>query len=281
MLELSWAARSHPGRRRARNEDSVLARPVLFAVADGMGGHAAGDVASRSAVEALDLATRSGPVTRLAVLEAVRDVDARLRALARQRGEGIGTTVCALVVTEAPGGRRRLGLLNVGDSRAYRLRAGRLDLLTRDHSVVQELLDAGSITAADALTHPERHVITRSLGAEDHLDIDWWRLEPVAGDRYLLTTDGLTKEVTDDRIRELVDAEPDVERVADALIDAALTGGGRDNVSVIVIDLVRVDHRIGRADDDHDPLDVDTTPRAATRRVDALDADTAPTGRRP
>jgi protein phosphatase len=276
MLELAWAARSHTGHRRARNEDSVLARPELFAVADGMGGHAAGDVASQWAVEALDLAAASNPLTRLAVLEAVRSADARLRAFAHGRHEAIGTTVCALVVTNATGARRRFGLLNVGDSRAYRLRAGQLQQLTRDHSVVQELLDAGAITAADVATHPERHVITRSLGGDDHLDIDWWRLEPVLGDRYLLATDGLMKEVTDEEIRRIVDTEPDVHRTADALLAAALAGGGRDNVSVIVIDVVLVDHRAPVADPD--PLDGDTTPRSARVRTDALDADTAPTG---
>lgn len=276
MLELAWAARSHTGHRRARNEDSVLARPQLFAVADGMGGHAAGDVASQWAVEALDLAAGANPLTRLAVLEAVRGADARLRAFAHGRNEAIGTTLCALVVTDSSGARRRFGLLNVGDSRAYRLRAGSLQQLTTDHSVVQELLDGGAITAADVATHPERHVITRSLGGDDHLDIDWWRFEPVRGDRYLLATDGLTKEVTDEEIRRIVDSEPDVNRTADALLAAALDGGGRDNVSVIVIDVVLVDQRAPSADPD--PLDGDTTPRSTRARTDALDADTAPTG---
>jgi serine/threonine protein phosphatase PrpC len=276
MLQLAWAARSHPGLRRHRNEDSVLARPEVFAVADGMGGHAAGDLASQWTVAALDQVADAGPVTRLAVLDAVRDADERLRRYARRRREDMGTTVCALAVTGAgSGGPERFGLLNVGDSRAYRLRSGRLLQLTRDHSVVQELIDAGRITAADAPGHPERHVVTRSLGSDEHLDIDWWRIEPMRQDRYLLTTDGLTKEVTDDGIRSIIGSEPDPHRAADALVDAALARGGRDNVSVIVIDVVLVDAPAVPAQGP-DPLDDDTTPRTPRRRRGALDADTEP-----
>jgi protein phosphatase len=278
MLQLAWAARSHPGLRRRRNEDSLLARAEVFAVADGMGGHAAGDLAAQWTTAALDHAAASGPITRLAVLDAVRDADDRLRRYARRQRESMGTTLCALVVTGATGaGPERFGLLNVGDSRAYRLRGGRLSQLTRDHSVVQELLDEGLISAADAPRHPERHVVTRSLGSDEHLDIDWWRIDPVARDRYLLTTDGLTKEVTDDGIRSIIGSEPDVHRAADALVEAALAGGGRDNVSVIVIDVVLVDHLAGLPLEP-DPLDDDTTPRAASRPRTPLDADTAPSG---
>jgi protein phosphatase len=278
MLELAWAARSHTGNRRSRNEDSVLARPGLFAVADGMGGHAAGDLASQWTVEALNIAASTSPITRLSVLEAVRGADARLRHFAHRERQGIGTTVCALAVTDASGARERLGLLNVGDSRAYRLRDGHLDQLTRDHSVVQELIDAGTITGPEARRHPERHVVTRSLGGEDHLEIDWWALDPVAHDRYLLATDGLTKEVNDTAIRDIVAGEPDPHRAADALIEAALAGGGRDNVSVIVIDVVLVDHRVAPIDVP-DPLDGDTTPRSRRSPHSSLDADTEPSGR--
>ncbi len=277
MLELAWAARTHTGHRRSRNEDSVLARPGLFVVADGMGGHAAGDLASQWTVEALNIAASTSPITRLAVLEAVRDADARLRRFAHRERQGVGTTVCALAVT-ATGARERLGLLNVGDSRAYRLRDGRLEQLTHDHSVIQELLDTGAIDADEARRHPERHVVTRSLGADVHLEIDWWSLDPATHDRYLLTTDGLTKEVTENHIRDIVRAEPDPHRAADALVGAALAGGGRDNVSVIVIDVVLVDQRVAPIDGP-DPLDGDTTPRSTSRSAAALDADTEPSVR--
>ena len=275
MLELAWAARTHTGHRRTRNEDRVLARPGLFAVADGMGGHAAGDLASKWAVEALNIAAAAPTVTRLAVLEAVRDADDRLRRFAFRQRQGIGTTICALAVTDGSGSRERFGLLNVGDSRAYRLRDGRLDLLTHDHSVVQELLDAGTITADEARRHPERHVVTRSLGADDHLEIDWWGIDPEVQDRYLLTTDGLTKEVDDDHIRAIVESVRDTGDAADALIHAALAGGGRDNVSVIVIDVVLVDQRVAPFGVP-DPLDGDTTPCPTRGSRTALDADTEP-----
>ena len=272
MLELSWSARTHAGNRRSRNEDRVLARAGLFAVADGMGGHDAGDVASQTTIDHLDELAELGPVSRLAAVEAIRAANDELLALGRGRGQEIGTTICALVVTGTSTGDERFALLNVGDSRAYRFRDGRLEQLTHDHSVVQELIDAGMLDPRDAEAHPERHVITRSLGGEGHLDIDWWPLEPQTGDRLLLASDGLTREVPDREIAAMLAGDPEPSTTAERLLDAALAAGGRDNISVVVVDVLA--HEPAAVVLDLDALDGDTTPRPAA----GLDADTEPAG---
>ncbi len=269
MIRLAWAERSDAGYRRATNEDAVVADPPVFAVADGMGGHAAGDVASALTVERLsELVGRASP-TRREVLEAIRSADDDITARARLDGTyGMGTTLTGLVVTANPDS---IVVFNVGDSRSYLYRDHTLARITHDHSVVQELIDDGVITPEQAETHPERNVVTRSLGSELPLEIDWWVREPRRGDRYLICSDGLFKDIDDRVITEVLrDYDPDV--VAQALLDAALEAGGADNISLIVLDVVEVLAEV-------EPLDPneDTHPGPC----ESVDDDTNPSARRP
>jgi serine/threonine protein phosphatase PrpC len=270
MFELVWAAATHAGRVRARNEDAILTRPPLFVIADGMGGHDAGDVASSTAVNVLAALADRGELSRSAVLDAVRTANRQLAVLGHRTGRTMGTTMCglaALTIHPAP----HLILFNVGDSRAYRLRTGALDQLTHDHSVVQELVDAGTIRPDEARHHPRRNVVTRALGTEGYLPIDWWTVSVDPGDRFLLTTDGLTGELEDPDIGAILAGAPDPRTAADALVDAALWCGGRDNVSVIVVEVAGTTDGVA-SDAIVDPLDADTCPRTGWSADPATDA---------
>jgi protein phosphatase len=234
---LSWAARSDVGHRRTSNEDSVVVAAPMFAVADGMGGHAAGDRASAAAVE--HLSPRKGVrFLDVATLEsslaaAAHDID----TLAEGIPIGVGTTVtgAALMLID---GVPAFAVFNIGDSRVYRLEDNELTRVTTDHSVVQELVDAGMITAEDAESHPESNVITRALGFRDDPRPDVVMVPVRPGLRLLICSDGLTKELGDDRIRMLLAAGLVPAETAGALVDAALAAGGRDNVTVAVVDVV-------------------------------------------
>lgn len=236
---LDWAGRSDVGRKRSVNEDSVLVGPPVFAVADGMGGHAAGDRASAAVVE------------RLAALRADADhgyldlarLDDALSAAASDIDEfsanipiGAGTTVTGAVLS-LQDGEPHFAVFNIGDSRVYRLGDGEFRRVTRDHSVVQELVDAGLIHADDAEDHPESNVITRAVGFREEPRPDVWMLPVQPGMRLLLCSDGLTKELDDARIRGLLADGGSAAETADELMDAALAAGGRDNVTVVVIDV--------------------------------------------
>ena len=238
MVGLRWGARTDVGRVRAANQDAVLADHPLFAVADGMGGHAAGEVAAATALEALRGVARRPSVADLvdgvrrsngAVFErSIRDLELR----------GMGTTLCALALFRTEDGHDRLALANVGDSRAYLFRRGTLRQLTRDHSYVADLVAAGQITEEEALHHPNRNMLTRALGVEPSVEVDHWELVPEVGDRYLLCSDGLFNELSDDELRELLDDDVEPEAVATTLVERANAAGGRDNISVVVVDVV-------------------------------------------
>jgi protein phosphatase len=234
---LSWAARSDVGHRRTSNEDSVVVAAPIFAVADGMGGHAAGDRASAAAVE--HLSPRKGVrFLDVATLEsslaaAAHDID----TLAEGIPIGVGTTVTGaalMLIDDVP----VFAVFNIGDSRVYRLEDNELTRVTTDHSVVQELVDAGLIAAEDAESHPESNVITRALGFRDDPRPDVVMVPVRPGLRLLICSDGLTKELGDDRIRMLLTAGLVPAETAGALVDAALAAGGRDNVTVAVVDVV-------------------------------------------
>lgn len=262
VTAVAWGASTHPGRRRKRNEDAFLAAPPLFAVADGMGGHAAGDVASQMAVDALAAATSDGQVTRVDLLEAIRTADTSIFERSAGEQEGMGTTLSGVALTGTSG---RLVIFNVGDSRVYRLRDGLLAQLTHDHSVVQELIDDGTISESEAEGHPDRHVVTRSLGFGSGLEIDWWTADAHVGDRYLITSDGLPKELTIDETGEILSSRPDPQSAADQLVLRAVDAGGRDNVTVVILDLGADEATVGAPSSvDHTSLDDDTNPRPAT-----------------
>ena len=240
-LGLRYAARSHVGLLREGNEDSVYAGPRLLAVADGMGGHAAGEVASAVAIAALAPLDEDAPGTDLldalrrsamAANEHLRDMVAGDPAL-----DGMGTTLTALLSAGS-----RLGLLHIGDSRAYLLRDGELGQITHDHTLVQALVDEGRLSEQEANTHPQRSLVTRALDGRDGIELDLSVREVRVGDRYLLCSDGLTGPVgSRDTLLEALQL-PEPQEAVDRLVALALRGGGPDNVTVIVADVVDDDH---------------------------------------
>ncbi|GGF25495.1 PP2C family protein-serine/threonine phosphatase [Subtercola lobariae] len=233
---VSWAALTDIGRRRAVNEDSVVAHPPIFAVADGMGGHAAGDVASDAVVKRLgqlgaDPFT-TGDVIDEALSLALTDID----LVGDTTTLGTGTTVTGVALNLVDG-EPTWAVFNIGDSRVYQYLDGSLARLTVDHSVVQELVDAGLITAEQAETHPDSNIITRAVGFHEKPVPDYSLLDIIAGQRILICSDGLTKELTDHGIAHYLGREGSAWQTASSLVEAALTNGGRDNVTVLVIDV--------------------------------------------
>ncbi|MGX5656958.1 PP2C family protein-serine/threonine phosphatase [Geodermatophilus nigrescens] len=234
-LALRYAARSDRGLVRGNNQDSVYAGPRLLAVADGMGGHAAGDVASKvviAALEHLDLDAPSGDMLQ-ALREAVFDGSEHLREVIRESPqlEGMGTTLTAVLFA---GGR--LALCHVGDSRAYLLRDGVFTQITHDDTFVQTLIDDGRITPEEANHHPQRSLLLRALNGQD-VDPDLSMREARAGDRYLLCSDGLSGVVSEETLAHALE-DPDPQSTADRLVELALRSGGPDNITVIVADVV-------------------------------------------
>jgi protein phosphatase len=222
------------GHVRRVNEDSYLALPPLYAVADGMGGHGAGDVASRLAIEELVKCVIPGrALSAEAVLAALHDANRVI--IEQDEANGMGTTITGLAGVDTASGTQ-LMVFNVGDSRVYRLAAGHLDQMSVDHSEVQELVRAGALTREQARIHPRRNIVTRALGTDTFLRADHWLLPAIAGDRYLLCSDGLFGELLDEEIRELLGTgEP--QWAASALVESADDAGGRDNTTVIVVDI--------------------------------------------
>jgi serine/threonine protein phosphatase PrpC len=250
------SARTDTGSVRAVNEDSYLARSPLFIVADGMGGHARGDKASQQAIHEFDERIPAGSVpTPDEVLDTVAAANTAVRGLSQAEDSGIavaGTTLTGVVlVRTAEGAQRHWMVVNVGDSRVYNWDGRTLTQLSVDHSAVQELLDAGAIRPDEAAQHPERNVITRALGADAAVEVDVWLLPAPGSQRFLVCSDGLCKELTDEQIAQILAAHASSDvpsaSVADALVDAAISAGGRDNVTVVV-----VESQMGDVGDDHE-----------------------------
>jgi PPM family protein phosphatase len=226
------AGLSHPGRRRRRNEDAFVISPPLFAVADGMGGAKAGEIASRLAAAAVREEESEGVDVGRLIQEANRRVFERARDDAS--ASGMGTTMTVALVEDD-----HVTIGHVGDSRAYRLRDGGLDQLTEDHSLVAELVRSGRLSPEEAEMHPQRSVITRALGTEADVDVDTFTIDAVPGDVFLLCSDGLTTMVGDERIVDVVEENrEDLERAAKQLISDANRSGGEDNVTVVFFDIV-------------------------------------------
>ena len=219
---------SHTGRQRRANEDNLYARAPLFAVADGMGGAQAGEIASQIAVETL--AERNAD-TLDALADLIRDANGRIHELAQSddRRAGMGTTVTAVLV-----GEDAVHVAHVGDSRAYLFRDGALEKLTRDHSLVDELLRQGRLTPEEAREHPQRSVITRAVGPEPHVEVDMETWQVKAGDVVLICSDGLTTMVGEDEIAALLANGGSLREAGQSLIDAANDAGGRDNITVVL-----------------------------------------------
>jgi serine/threonine protein phosphatase PrpC len=238
-LVLRYAARSDRGLIRDGNEDSVYAGPRLLAVADGMGGYAGGEVASKIVIDALAHLDEDRPADDLIskLRDATADANSQLRELSARdpRLEGMGTTLTALLFAGA-----RIGLVHVGDSRAYLLRAGQLMQITHDHTFVQALIDEGRLTEEEAHSHPQRSLILRALNGTD-VDPDLSIREARVGDRYLLCSDGLSGVVSAETMLEALQI-PDPQQSADRLVELALRGGGPDNVTCIVADVIDVEY---------------------------------------
>ena len=265
-LVLRYAARSDRGLIRGNNQDSVYAGPRLLAVADGMGGHAAGDVASKvviSALEHLDDDAPSGDMLQ-ALRQAVFEGSEHLREVIRESPqlEGMGTTLTAILFAGS-----RLALCHVGDSRAYLVRDGQFSQITHDDTFVQTLIDDGRITAEEANSHPQRSLLLRALNGQE-VEPDLSMREARDGDRYLLCSDGLSGVVSEETLAEAL-KDPDPQSTADRLIELALRSGGPDNITVIVADVVEDSGGRGRLDP---VIDGAAGDNVGQRQVDARSA---------
>jgi serine/threonine protein phosphatase PrpC len=233
IVRFECITRTHVGCRRKINEDSLLSRPGLWAVADGMGGHEAGEVASSLVVEMLGpVAADPSLASRAAAAHsALQEANRRLLVMAQSAGNArtIGSTVVLVAADE-----RSFSCLWAGDSRAYLVRAGVLCQLTRDHSLVQQLVDSGDLASSNAASHPNANIITRAVGAADELVIDSVEGEVQAGDVFLLASDGLTRLIGDVELLQELEVR-DLEAAADRLIDTCLDRKAPDNVTFIIV----------------------------------------------
>jgi serine/threonine protein phosphatase PrpC len=253
MIDAVVGSASDVGRVRELNEDAILTLPGLFVVADGMGGHAAGEVASALALEQLASLTHQPNLKQEDLAAAVSRANEVILTIAgaRQETVGMGTTVTGVCLGTV-GGSPHWFVFNVGDSRVYRFAKGKLVQVTVDHSEVEELVSLGRISAEDARTHPRRNVVTRSLGTDPEPTPDIWVIPAIPGDCFLICSDGLTTEVDDRDIEAELAREAPAQASADALVAMAVAAGGRDNVSVIVVRVTG-----GPAQD----VDISTAPR--------------------
>jgi protein phosphatase len=255
------AGRTDTGRRRRRNEDAYVVAPPFFAIADGMGGAQAGEIASRLAARALEEGADDDGGGAARVVELIQEANRRVyqRSSEDPSTSGMGTTMTVALVE---GDTVSIG--HVGDSRAYRIRDGELAQLTEDHTLVQELMRSGKLTPEEAETHPQRSVITRALGTDPDVDVDTFPVDARTGDVFMLCSDGLTTMVGDEAILRIVEENRgDLDAAAEALVSTANRGGGEDNITVVLFDIAdeaaALDEtaRIpaaGERDDDEDTL---------------------------
>jgi len=248
-IVIEAATATDVGLKRRHNEDAVLALPGVYVVADGMGGYEAGDQASAAVVDAFRSVAQDRDMLSLDLLrDALELADDGVAAVAGETSRGAGSTVAGAVIVDHDGSPHWV-IFNVGDSRVYRHVGAALQQVTVDHSLGQELYNTGRITAAELAVFPDRNVITRAIGALD-AEADSWVMPVRNGERLLLCSDGLTSEVPDELIRQTLTRGGDPAELAEALVALAMRAGGRDNISVVVVEVVR-----GAADFDGDALD--------------------------
>lgn len=255
MLNLQFGTASHSGLVRDHNEDSALASGGIAAVADGMGGHAAGEVASQLAVERIGrLAWDPSALKPEDLIAAIDDANQAILDAASTDPDqvGMGTTISGIAAVRV-GGSDHWMVFNVGDSRVYRLNDGILTRVSVDHSEVQELITAGKLTVEEAKQYPRRNVVTRSLGTDPAPQADVWVFPPTPGERFMVCSDGLPLEVDEETIAAVLSDQPDAQVAADTLVRDAVRAGGRDNVTVIVVDLLVSEAK--------DAASIDTAPR--------------------
>jgi serine/threonine protein phosphatase PrpC len=278
MTRFAWGALTDTGRLRKGNEDAFLAVDGLFAVADGMGGHQAGEVASHLALESLQSWFRSAGTDVMVAAVEHANADVVERSLGDPELAGMGTTLVAMALVDA-GGRDAIGVVNVGDSRLYLLSDGELTQITEDHSLVATMVRQGRLTEAEAAVHPQRNILTRALGIDGSVLVDSWEILPVVGDRYLVCSDGLFNEVDDGRIAATLRRLADPDEACRELVRLANEAGGRDNITCVVVDVVDDDGRDTSVDpsirirSSHtggDPVAAAATPSSPPRRRGAL-----------
>jgi serine/threonine protein phosphatase PrpC len=264
---------THPGRKRRHNEDSYVVEPPMFAVADGMGGAKAGEVASGLAAAALKEAGTDGMSGEDRVTQLIQEANRRVfrRANEDREASGMGTTMTVALVEN---GRVVFG--HVGDSRGYLIRGGSIEQLTDDHSLVAELVRSGRLTPEEAEAHPQRSVITRAVGTEPDVDVDTFTIEPEDGDLFLICSDGLTDMVDDGTIIDAIERHrDDLDEAAKALVGAANRVGGEDNITVL---LVEVGAEAGELSDTQraEAIDVDEDTLSGLEAVPAVDTAVVP-----
>ncbi|MGB2954217.1 MAG: Stp1/IreP family PP2C-type Ser/Thr phosphatase [Gaiellaceae bacterium] len=235
MSTLRHGSATDAGRKRRRNEDAHVVEPPLFAVADGMGGAQAGELASELAAAAVKDETGAGHSGEERVLDVIQEANRRVyqRSSEDAAASGMGTTMTVALVEDS-----RVFIGHVGDSRAYLIRAGRLEQLTEDHSLVAELVRSGKLSPEEAETHPQRSVITRALGTDPDVDVDMFSIETAPGDLFMLCSDGLTSMVDDEAILgEIERHRNDLRAAAKSLVRAANRRGGEDNITVVLFEI--------------------------------------------
>lgn len=233
-LLVTWAGSTDVGRRRETNQDSYFAEYPLFIVADGMGGHAGGEIASQRTVARLESLVADGKVDRASIEHALTLAISDIADHPETTDEGTGTTLTGIFL-EFEDAEPHWVSLNIGDSRVYLFRDESLVQVTTDHSVVQELIDSGKISPEEAEGHPYSNVITRAVGASELTAPDYVTLDLRAGDRFVICSDGLTKELTDYGIQHFLQEHADPSVAVEAMLAAALENGGRDNVTIVVV----------------------------------------------
>jgi protein phosphatase len=243
MMLLKHGVATDTGNVRPQNEDAYVASDHLFAVADGMGGHNAGEVASALATTLLLERAVGQTLSPEWFVEAITSINRTIHESAAESTErrGMGTTICALALVksqEASSEPQQVALANVGDSRIYLARSGKFRQLSVDHSYVQELVTEGLITEEEARVHPRRNIVTRALGIDDRVAVDSWLIPLFPGDRFILCSDGLVDEVPTSDIAELAAQQREPQIIADALVALAKRNGGRDNITVVVVDAI-------------------------------------------
>lgn len=272
MFEFAAGAATDVGQIREVNQDSHFVAEGLAIVADGMGGHRGGEVASEIAVTTLRTAFDAASMISLTAGVGEANTEIIAQASLDPALHGMGTTICAVaVLSDGDEEPERLGIVNVGDSRVYVFRNGQLEQITVDHSLVEALVREGRLTPEEAEVHPQRNILTRALGVAESVEVDEFDLAPSIGDRYLLCSDGLFNEVTEERISELLGTNPDPAVAAARLVDEANAGGGRDNITTVVVDVVEFD-----PDREPRPDDRPTTEVPVVGNVSAPGADDEP-----
>lgn len=280
---LRWAGATDIGKVRSINQDQYMLRPEaqLWVVADGMGGHRGGEVASHLACKEMARSYQERTIDGLVRAVSLANRTVYEAGLADPELRGMGTTMVALSVVageedaSGPGpGREVLAIANVGDSRAYRLTQGQLEQLTQDHSLVADMVREGSLSPDDAETHPQKNILTRVLGVNDDVPVDITTDVPRRGDRYLLCSDGLFNEVTEDEIEAVLRRVTDPDEAANELIRLALSGGARDNATVVIVDVLDDGHQSAGAA--HAATAAQVPPGLGTAEMPPADAFPAP-----